>query len=156
MGKCVPLILFVLTVALSWALSPWWNPWQYSLSALGSSSNGLAGAAFNGGLALTSYSISKLRVKAFGDLIQAIALLAVLVAAINIDFGIIHFLVATLLFLTLYAYVLLHADLVAYAGTAISLGLWFSHWTMGIPPGITLPELSIILLAFMYLLKDAE
>ena len=156
MKKWVPLALFVLTIALSWTLSPWWDPWQYSLSALGSASNGLAGAVYNGGLALTSYAISKLKADTFQNIIQIIAILAALVAAINIDFGIAHFLVATLLFLMLYAYVLLHADTVAYAGTAISLSLWLSHWTLGIPPGIALPELSAIALAFLYLLKDTN
>ena len=156
MKKWVPLALFVLTLTLSWALSPWWNPWQYSLSALGSSSNGIGGAIFNGGLALTSYTISKLKMSSFQNIIQIIAILTALVAAINIDFGIAHFLVATLLFLALYTYVLLHGDVVAYVGTASSLGLWLSHWTLGVPPGIALPELSAIALAFLYLLRDIK
>ncbi|ALU12337.1 hypothetical protein EYM_02565 [Ignicoccus islandicus DSM 13165] len=142
----VPLI-FALTLLLSISLSPWWNPWNYSLSALGSASNGLGGAVFNGGLALTSWELEK---GSSSDLLLLIALGIGLVAAINIDFGLAHFIVSVLLFLLLYAYVLSNASIEGYVGTALSIGLWISHFLYGVPPGVAIPELSAIALALYY------
>jgi len=49
--------------------------------------------------------------------------LTALVATINTDFGIINLLVATLLFLILYTYVLIHVNAKAYTDTILMLGL---------------------------------
>ncbi len=139
----VPLILLG-SLFLSIALSPWWNPWSYSLSALGSSSNGLGGAVFNGGLALTALELQR---SSSSELLGLIAMALALVAAINIDFGVLHFLAALTLFLLLYSYVLSNASLYSYLGALLSLGLWLSHFLYGVPPGIAIPELSVIVLA---------
>jgi len=154
--KWLPALLLLLTLLASWALSPWWNPWQFSLSALGSSSNGIGGAVYNSGLVLTSWSMSRLEVKKFSNLVEWIALLTALVAAVNIDFGEFHFMVASILFILIYVYILLHADVLAYVGSVVSVALWASHWTLGVPPGIALPELSAVTLALFYLLSDAR
>ncbi len=151
--KWVPLLTFLVALTLSALLSPWWNPWEYSLSALGSSSNGLAGAIFDGGVALTGVELTHVNVSHYQELVGLIAILALLVGAINIDFGIYHFIIATLLFLLMYLYVAMHGA----TATALALGsvsLWVSHWLWGLPPGIAVPELSAILITFYYLLKD--
>ena len=144
--------MLLTTLSVSVALSSWWNPWEYSLSALGSASNGIAGAIFDGGLGATAWSLTQVKDN-FQGLLSLIALLLALVAAINIDFGIAHILVATLLFVTLYAFILAHGDVVAYLGSLVSFVLWTSHWTLGVPPGIAIPELFAISLAVYYLLK---
>ena len=136
--KVAPLLL-LLTIATSASLSPWWNPWTSSLSALGSSSNGLGGAVFNGGLALTSLNL-------FEDkdvMIKLVGVFLALVSAINIDFGLAHLAVATLLFLLLHAYLLLKDPVLAAASAAF----WALHFVAGLPPGIALPELFTALLA---------
>jgi len=150
--RWVPILILLISLAASAALSPWWNPWEYSLSALGSTSNGVAGAIFDGGLGATAWSLTQVKDK-FQGLLSLIALLLALVAAVNIDFGIIHVLVATLLFIALYAYVLAHGDVIAYLGSLASIVIWASHWTLGVPPGIALPELFTISLAVYYLLR---
>ncbi len=151
----VPLLLY-LTLAVSIALSPWWNPWSYSLSALGSASNGLGGAVFDGGLALTGLSLTHLHVPKFETYVLLLGILAALVGAINIDFGMIHFLVSLLLFLTLYAYVLAHGTIEAYALALPSIGLWAAHFVAGIPPGVAIPELVAIVIGLYFLMKDSR
>jgi len=143
--KWAPALLLLATLALSIAFSPWWNPWEYSLSALGSASNGVGGALFNGGLALTGISLTKID----SELIKTVGVLTVLVAAINIDFGLAHFAVAALLFVLLFTYILLHGDLL---GASVSAALWASHWLLGVPPGIAIPELATIAFAAYHLL----
>ncbi|UXD22862.1 hypothetical protein IPA_09040 [Ignicoccus pacificus DSM 13166] len=155
MKKWVPVAIFALTLLLSIALSPWWNPWTYSLSALGSASNSLGGVLFDGGVALTGFSISHLNLKNFAQVVMILAILSLLVGAINIDFGIYHYVVSVLLFIMIYVYVLLHGTPLAYAGTLGSVSLWISHWYLGLPPGVAIPELSAIALAFYFLMKDS-
>ncbi len=138
----VALTLF-LSLSLSVAFSPWWNPWSYSLSALGSCSNGLGAIAFNGGLALTSWELSDSK-----GLLKFVALLTALVAAINIDFGIAHTLIATALFLTL-LFFLFQRDTLGKIGAITSLALWLAHFLLGIPPGIAIPELYTVFWAIL-------
>ena len=145
-------MLLLATLALSVAFSPWWNPWEYSLSSLGSVSNGLGGAFFDGGLATTAWSLTQVKDR-FQTILLTIALFAALVAAINIDFGVLHFLVSVLVFLAMFAYVLAHGDALAYAGSAVSAAVWASHFALGLPPGAAIPELVTISLTMYYLLK---
>ncbi len=136
-------LTLLLSLSLSVAFSPWWNPWSYSLSALGSCSNGLGAVAFNGGLALTSWELSNSK-----GLLKWVALLTALVAAINIDFGIFHTLIATALFLTLLLFIY-QKGVLGKVGAVTSLALWISHFLLGIPPGIAIPELYTIFWALL-------
>ncbi len=141
MDKKVPLLILLTTLALAISLSPWWNPWDYSLSALGSSSNGLGGAIFNYGVALTGASLQQMK----DNLLPLIGLAAIAVGAINIDFGIYHYLVSLALFTLLFIYMLLKGrlDLMIISFTA-----WYLHFVYSLPPGVAIPELITILSAF--------
>ncbi len=136
-------ITFLLSLSLSVAFSPWWNPWSYSLSALGSCSNGLGAVVFNGGLATISWELSNSK-----GLLKLTALLTALVAAINIDFGIFHFIAASLLFLTLFLFMFQKGTLGKIVALS-SLALWLIHFLLGVPPGVALPELYTIFWALL-------
>ncbi len=140
--KRVPLIIFLLTLLLSVALSPWWDPWNYSLSSLGSSSNGLGGAIFNYGVSLTGVSLQDTK----NELLSLIGLTAIAVGAINIDFGIYHYIPSLLLFVLLLTYILLKGRV---GLLILSLTAWYLHFLYSFPPGIAIPELITIVSAFV-------
>ncbi len=157
-----PFVVLAISVAISITLSRGWSFLDDALSDLGDPSNGLGAVVFNAGLALTGYLLLFPTLFAFmhrdrvgACILSTVSLFTILVAVLNISFGIAHIVVATCLFVSMTMYVLynacIHRSKILALGLAISISAWVLHFVYGIPRGIAVPEtISIVLTVACY------
>jgi len=139
----------VIFVAYLFSLS-WWNVYFNAVSDLGNPHYCLASAlVLDIGFVLSGFLFFYYSVKhssGIGSLLFSIvSVFLALVGAIDEVFGLAHFIISVLFFLSMGVFVLyygiLRRDVLIFSWFSICVALWVTHFCYGIPPGAAIPEL---------------
>ncbi len=161
------LVIPLACIALSIALSPWFNFWFNALSDLGRVSTSLVAPIFNFGLVIGGYLISLLSFKylikysMIKSLVLNLAAIAlILVGTFNEDYGSLHFNVSVAFFLLMATYLVIDSVIRKSILPTIALipptTLWVTHFIIKSPPGAAVPEIVSIASFIPFYLRDVK
>ncbi len=157
--KCLILAILALAaplalIGIAIAMAPWFRFWSNALSDLGHQvKHPDTAKIFNTGLILGTIFSSLLACKCLRGWREALVWLEgfslTLVAVFNEAYGVLHFWVSVLFFLSLLAMILAYIiaansmvpRLYAAVALVIYAVIWYLHFVKGVPPGAAIPEL---------------
>ncbi len=139
----------VIFVAYLFSVS-WWNIYLNAVSDLGNPHYCLASAlVLDIGFVLSGFLFFYYSVR-YGcgvgsTLFSIVSVFLALVGAIDEVFGLAHFIISVLFFLSMAVFVLYYGitrrDILIFSWFSICVILWVSHFAYGVPPGAAIPEL---------------
>jgi hypothetical membrane protein len=138
-------------IGVSIILSPSFSWWNKALSDLGHSVKSEVAPLFNFGLLLAGFFLTLYSVTAFRNhakytsyCLLVSALMLQLVAAFDEVYGLLHFVVSILLFVSLgfasITYAVERKSILALAAFIIGFGSWILHWAGLYNTGVAVPE----------------
>jgi len=139
----------IIFVAYLFSIS-WWNVYFNAVSDLGNPTYCLASAlVLDIGFVLSGFLFFYYSVRycsGFGSLLFSIvSIFLALVGAIDEVFGLAHFIISVLFFLSMAVFVLyygiLRRDVLIFSWFSICVVLWVLHFGYHVPPGAAIPEL---------------
>ncbi len=160
-GRLFLLLSFSLPLSLiliSIAISPWFNIFDNALSDLGHATRSAAAPVFNFGLASGGFLAALISAKyvieedgASGTALILAGFFLVLIAVFDEIYGFLHFVVSVAFFIMLAIFLIIYAARYgrrAYVALCliISMSVWASHFGLGVPKGVAIPEFISFLL----------
>lgn len=158
-------------IGMAAALSSWFNLYNNALSDLGHAIKSSVAPLFNAGLSLGGVLMILFAAKyvvAFSRLVGPLVVVAgyalILVSVFDEVYGILHFAVSVLFFVSIlvlvlsYGLTLKNPRIIALAFTLVVLNaiIWALHFAMGIPRGAAIPELISIFTVVPFYLHLAK
>jgi hypothetical membrane protein len=164
-GVIGPLLAYV-SIGVSIALSPWFSWERDALSDLGHAVKSGVAPIFNFGLLITGFFLTIYAVKAMnkyarwtGYTLVISAFLLQLIAVFDEVYGLLHWLVSVLFFVSLGVTSLVYAvESKSYsASAAFTVGLisWVFYWTETYSSGIAVPETISSVAALLWIIPSA-
>ncbi len=159
----MPVVMSFLGTSLAVMCSRW-SVLDNAISDLGHPRLGVAAIILNICLALSAYFLSLysvlylLRVDRANSILLLLAsLLLLLVAVLNISFGLAHFVVSICFFLSLMIFVMYniikHRSSLLALGLVLAIVLWITHFTWYVPRGAAVSELISLVVAIACYLR---